>query len=195
MKFFSIFGFLPTVGLTVAGTCSEYTITKSADSTLHQAYLYQSLTLSTLIECASYCLRGAKCKALAHTSSQTCKLFTKSKEEDPSLVQTEIGTNYVTKSDLPSGIAGTCSGHVCGEDDLCVQSDSTYRCIPVYGGKRCSKPPGVKNAVVDFADPETYPWGTGDNVRFNCSSNVTPTGGPSVMTCMDTGIWSYSFSC
>lgn len=68
-----------------------------------------------------------------------------------------------------------------------------------WSGKRCSKPPEVTNAVVDFADPDTYPWGTGDTVNFICTPSSTPgpikVTGPTLMTCMDIGEWSYSFVC
>lgn len=87
---------------TIAGTCTEYSITKTVDSTIHKAYLFQREFLGSLIECATYCLRGAKCKSLAYTAAKECNMFTKSREDDPSLVKAEIGTYYVSKADLPT---------------------------------------------------------------------------------------------
>eukprot|EP00105_Crassostrea_gigas_P004659 XP_011417937.1 PREDICTED: uncharacterized protein LOC105321360 [Crassostrea gigas] len=194
MEVYWILPLLLLLGPSDANTCVEYSVSKTPNSTVHVGYLYQTLVLGTLTECSSHCVRGAKCKALAYTSTKQCKLFTKSSEDDPTLVIPETGTYYVSRSSIPTGIAGKCSGHTCGENDLCIEKDTGYHCIPVYGGERCSGPPSVANAVVNFADPDSFPWGTGDTVHFNCST--TPgTPGPQVMTCMDIGVWSFSFTC
>lgn len=194
MELYWILSLLPLSFMSASGTCVEYSVSKTPNTTVHAGYLYQNLALGTITECASHCVRGTKCKALAYTSTQQCKLFTKSREDDASLVISEVGTYYVSRSDIPTGLAGKCSGHTCGENDLCIERDTGYDCIPVYGGERCSEPPGVTNAVVNFANPDSYPWGSGDTVYFNCST--PPYTSPQfVMTCMDTGTWSYSFTC
>ena len=107
--------------LSTGGVCPEYPVPKTADTTLHVAYLYQRITLGSLALCLNHCLRGTKCKSIAYTLTGECRLFTKSVEDDPSLATAEIGTLYVSRSRLHS------VKHVCLS--VCLFSACLYLCF------------------------------------------------------------------
>ncbi|VDI02345.1 Hypothetical predicted protein [Mytilus galloprovincialis] len=81
--------------------------------------------------CAQFCSRVKMCKSINFiASNKTCQInYAEPGEYYGGLVES-LGNSFATASTFPKELAGTCQGHDCNLNEVCMPNGKTYYCFP-----------------------------------------------------------------